>query len=90
MKLKIKHAVIAISAILLLLTIKMCEADDYTAMNLQEQEELESFEVLQQQSDSLLTEVLHDIDTKQHQYSDELNRLNEIILNDNLTEEANK
>ena len=87
MKLKIKYAVIAISAILLLLTIKMCEADDYTAMNIQEQEDLKGFEILQHESDSLLAEVLHEIDTKQHKYSDELNRLNEIILNDNLTVE---
>jgi anion-transporting ArsA/GET3 family ATPase len=89
-KLKKRHIFIGVCALLLIATVKMCEADDYAEQNRIEMEEIEQLEYMQHTSDSLLQEVLHDIDTRQHQYSDELDSLNNIILNDNLTVEEVK
>jgi hypothetical protein len=87
MMIKKRHIFITLAACALIATVKMCKSEDYTILSQQAQDEVENFEHLQHESDSLLTEVLHEIDTKQHQYDDELERLNKIILNDNLSSE---
>lgn len=89
-KIKKRHIFIGICALLLITTVKMCEADDYAEQNKLEMEEIEELEYMQHTSDSLLQEVLHDIDTKRNQYGDEIDSLNNIILNDNLTVEEVK
>jgi len=86
-KLKKRHVLVAIAACLLIFMVKMCESDDFATVYQKDREDIEKLGELQYESDSLLTEVLHNIDTKQHQYGDELDSLNNIILNDNLTVE---
>ena len=90
MKLKKRHIAIAVAACLLLFMVKMCESDDFTVVNKKDKEEIEQLGVLQHESDSLLKEVIHEIDTRQHQYGGILDSLNNIILNDNLTVEEVK
>jgi len=67
--------------------VKMCESGDLDLLNQKDKEEIKKVEVLQQESDSLLTEMLHDIDTKQHQYNFELDSLQQAVSNDSLTDE---
>lgn len=77
----------ALAAGLLILTVKMCESDGYTTLSKQTKEDVDNFENLQHESDSLLTEVLHEIDVKHHKYTDELDSLNKIITNGSLSSE---
>jgi hypothetical protein len=80
-------AIIASSAMALMFMVKMCKSDGLSEIYKKDHEEIQHLGELQNKSDSLLKEVLHDLDTKQHQYGDEIDSLNGIILNDNLTQE---
>jgi len=86
-KLKKKHVFIAIGACLLIFMVKMCETEDIKNLYEKDSEDIQSFEDLQNETDSLLTEVIKKIDIKQHNYNKELDSLNKIILSDNLTSE---
>lgn len=88
-KLKKKHGLIAIGACLLIFMVKMCETEGFD-INKQDNKDVKSLVELQHESDSLLTLMLEEIEIKQSKYNKELDSLNNIILNDNLTvEEVN-
>jgi len=86
-----KAIIIGASAGLLFFMVKMCETEKISQYNYGGKDDIEILSDLQKESDSLLTEVLQDIDSKQRKYEYELDSLNNIILNDNLTvDEVNK
>lgn len=86
-KLKKKHWLIAISACLLIFMVKMCETEDIASLYKKDSEDVQNLEELQYETDSLLTEVIKEIDIKRHKYNKELDSLNNMVLSENLTSE---
>jgi len=80
---KIKYITIGACALLLVLTVKMCKTErvvsDYSSYG------MEDLKSLQQESDSLLSEVIYDIHTKEDKYKSEIDRLSGEVKRGNLS-----
>lgn len=87
MKIKKRHILIAASACILTFIVKMCEVEDFSIIKEKEQEEIHNISNLKNKSDSLFREVIKEIEIEKITYHQEIDSLNNIILNDNLTVE---
>jgi hypothetical protein len=67
--------------------VKMCETEDIASLYKKDSEDVQNLEELQYETDSLLTEVIKEIDIKRHKYNKELDSLNNMVLSENLTSE---
>ena len=84
-KLKKRHWFLIATACVWIFFVTMCKSKDYTEINLHEQQEIEELHQMHNQSDSLLQEMLYNIEQRQEGYNNELDSLNHLVENEELS-----